>query len=188
MTPSGDAARRDRSYPGLGARASIERFGSVCALGKRGARDRWMMHRRIRGVHERAHCIDENLGVERLHEIRPSSGNDSIVRFLGNVPGDEHRALTEPRISSNGFLEDHVSGLAVPQTQIENECVHTPRRQRGMCFIATGHGDDIETMAREKQSESLTDGRLVVDDEHTGLVHRTGRQLRSERRGRPPGG
>lgn len=57
-----------------------------------------------------------------------------------------------------------------------------------MCFIATGHGDDIETMAGEKQSESLTDGRLVVDDEHTGLVHRTGRLLRSERRGRPPGG
>ena len=130
-----------------------------------------MVHGRIRWVHERAHCIDEDLRVERLHEIRPSRGNDAIVCFLRNVPSDEHRALTKRRISSNGFLEDHVSGLAVPETQVENECVHAPRRQRGMCFIATGHGDDIETMAGEKQSESLTDGRLVIDDEHTGLVH-----------------
>lgn len=84
------------------------------------------MHRWIRGVHQRAHGIDENLRVERLHEIRPSSGDDAIVRFLGNVPGDEHRSLTKRRISSDGFLEDHVSGLAVSKTQIEYECVHTP--------------------------------------------------------------
>jgi len=142
-----------------------------------------MMNRRIRRVDERTNGIDQNLRVERLHQIRPSGGDDAIVRLFRNVSSDEHRALAERRVTPNCFLEDYVSGFAVPETQVEHECVHTPRRQRGMCFVAGSHGDHIETMAREEQGESLADGRLVIDDEHTGLVHTGDRRATTFRAG-----